>query len=125
MKLIIIILSLSLIGLGVKGAETWTSEPWGGSVHIQGENWYSQSFGANLLVTGWGNWSEYWVVGQTIVYDCNLNLTVDMDDISDVVVNLTLTGANGWILEDINNDGVINYLDISGVCFYYPWSGLE
>jgi hypothetical protein len=70
-----------------------------------------------------GNYSGYWKIGQTTVYDCTdpFDLIVNMDDVNVVLKNLTRTGANGWILADINNNGVINYVDIGGVCYYYPW----
>lgn len=104
---------------------TWYSESFGGSVTVTelGATWHSSSFGGSVTLAGYGNWSEYWVIGQTVVYDCTdpLDLKVNTDDINVTVANLTLTGANGWILADVNDDGVVNYLDIGGVCFWYPW----
>lgn len=108
---------------------TWYSGSFGGEVTvIESEaTWYSSSFGGQVIISGFGSWSEYWKVGQTIVYDCTdpLDLIVNTDDINVTVNNLTLIGTPGWILADVNDDGVINYLDISGVCFYYPWDYSE
>jgi len=107
---------------------TWHSSSFGGSVLVteKGVSWRSSSFGGSVTVElspGWQEWSGYWKIGQTTVYDCTdpLDLKVDTDDINVTINNLTLTGANGWILADVNDDGVVDYLDISGVCFYYPW----
>ena len=109
-----------------EGEAVWYSSNFGGSVVIteEGVTWYSSSFGGSVSLEGFGNWSEYWKIGQTIIYDCTdpLDLIINTDDINVTINNLTLTGANGWILADVNDDGVINYLDISGVCFYYPWN---
>ena len=115
---------------GTTSGVTWHSSSFGGSVEVTDGSvttWYSSNFGGSVIVESvpaWGNWSEYWKIGQTIVYDCTdpLDLRVDTDDINVTINNLTLTGANGWILADVNDDGVIDYLDISGVCFYYPWN---
>jgi len=108
----------------VKADEIWNSCSFGGSVTVigePGEGWHSSSFGGSVTISGWSDWSEYWKIGQTIIYDCNTDLKVDTDDINITISNLSLTGDPGWISADINSDGVIDYLDIGGVCFYYPW----
>lgn len=90
MKLLLILTVLSLIAFGVKGAETWYSENFGGSVEVE----YNR-------------------------YDVDKDNDIDMDDINATVSALGLEGPRN---EDVNNDFVVDYLDIGGVCFWYPWS---
>ena len=108
MKLLLILIVLSLIGLGVKGAETWTSESFGGSVEVsKTTTWYSESFGGFVEV-------------EDFPYDIDEDGDVDLDDIQLVVSALGESGD--YIDEDVNVDFIVDYLDIGGVCFWYPWN---
>lgn len=104
---------------------TWHSESFGGSVTVTSPGvdvtWHSESFGGSVTVqsAGWGNWSSYWKIGQTSQTDVDLDMDVDIDDVNIADVNYSETGANGWIASDVNDDGVINYLDIGAIALDY------
>ena len=59
----------------------------------------------------WSDWSEYWKIGQTSVGDIDLDMDVDSVDVN-LLRNdyLNITGIDDT---DLNNDGVVNYLDRS------------
>jgi len=87
----------------------------------QGETWHSVSFGGSVIVTEveWSNWSVYWKIGQTSIYDVTLDMTVGLTDLTNISTNYKETGANGWINADVNDDGKISLSDLTMVATHY------
>lgn len=52
-------------------------------------------------------------------YDMNVDKTIGMPDLIDVAGHYHQTGAQGWIKEDVNKDGIITLMDIIIVAVHW------
>jgi len=92
---------------------------WNVSVNDTEGNWNNHTYHFTTASYEWGNWSSYWKIGYTSKYDLTLSMTVNVLDVSSVAFHYNEEGDPGWISQDINNDGIINYFDIGGVGVHY------
>jgi len=92
---------------------------WNVSVNDTAGNWNNKTYHFTTGSFEWGNWSVYWKLGQTSIYDVNLNMGVNIVDVTSVTSHYGESGDPGWIDQDINNDGDINYIDVSGIANHF------
>ena len=92
---------------------------WTVTVNDTDGNWNNQTYHFTTRSYSWGNWSSYWCIGQTSIYDVTLNMDVNIVDVTSVTTHWGETGDPGWIVQDIAADGTIDILDVSGIANHY------
>ena len=93
------------------------------SVHVNDteDHWTNDTYSFNTTGYIWGNWSGWWKIGRTSVYDIAvpLDMIVNYLDASDLTSHYMDEGSPGWINADIDDSGRVNYLDASGLTSHY------
>lgn len=82
-------------------------------------NWNNNTFHFTTAEYAWSSWSSYWKIGQTSIYDVTLTMDVDVNDLTSVTFHYGETGDPGWIPQDLNEDGEIDHIDVSGIANHY------
>lgn len=61
----------------------------------------------------------WWFKGEAYPWDINRDKFVDSTDRQNINITYLNTGTPEWIREDINGDGIINYLDTGSLAIHY------
>lgn len=83
--------------------------------HYQQYYWY-----VTVNSTSYNNKSSiWWFKGEAFPWDINRDKLVDNTDRQNMNNTYLNTGTPGWIREDTNGDGKINYLDTGSLAIHY------